>query len=91
MNLDIEDIFAGVFGAIIARAILFLLAVWSGCSIGAGALMAGVLIGEGSLQVGQLGLYLFASPLLIFSVWGFLNSFFLLFAFIYFIRSEGTI
>jgi hypothetical protein len=51
VNLDIEDIFAGVFGAIIARAILFLLAVWSSCSIGAGALM----IGKGSLQVRRLG------------------------------------
>lgn len=91
MNLDIEDIFAGVFGSIIARGILFLLAVWIGCTIGAAALMAGVCISEGSLQWGSLGFYLFASPLLLFSVWAFLNIPFLLFAFIYFIRSEGPI
>lgn len=91
MNLDIEDIFAGVFGSIIARGILFLLAVWLGCTIGAAALMAGVFISEGSLQVGRLGFYLIASPLLLFSVWAFLNIPFLLFSFIYFIRSEGPI
>ena len=91
MNLDIEDIFAGVFGSIIARGILFLLAVWIGCSIGAGALMAGVFISEGSIQLENLGLYLVGSPLLIFSTWGLLNIPFLLFAFIYFIRSEGAI
>jgi hypothetical protein len=65
--------------------------VWLGCTIGAAALMAGVCISEGGLQIGRLGFYLFGSPLLLFSVWAFLNIPFLLFAFIYFIRSEGPI
>jgi hypothetical protein len=89
MNLDIEDVFAGVFGSILGRALLFLLAVWLGCSIGAAGSIVGAMLLERAFLIEGLHL-LWASPILIFSVWGLLNIPFLLFAFIYFIRSEDA-
>jgi hypothetical protein len=89
MNIDVEDVFAGVFGSILGRSILFVLAVWLGCAIGAAGLIVGMMVLERSIMLHQLH-YLWASPLLIFSMWGLLNIPFLLFSFIYFIRSENA-
>ena len=88
MQLDVEDVFAGVFGSMLGRALCFVLAVWTGCLIGAAGLTVGGIAAAGRFPPAALRGYLGHAPLLLVSMWGVLNVPFLLFSFIYFIRSE---
>jgi len=90
MNIDVEDVLAGALSSIIGRAILFVFAMWLGCTIGGMSLIVGMIVQEGTWQLGGVYQWLWASPMLLFSQWGFLNFPFLIFAFIYFIRSENA-
>lgn len=90
MNIDVEDVIAGALGSIIGRVILFALAVWLGCTLGGMSLIVGTIVQEGTWKLGEVYQWLWASPVLIFSQWGFLNFPFLMFSFIYFIFSEGA-
>jgi hypothetical protein len=89
MQLDVEDIFAGVFGSILGRWFLFVVAVWIGCWVGVVGLLAGNYFGGASPSPGNLIGFLLFAPTLLLSLWGVANVPFLLFSFIYFIRSES--
>lgn len=54
VNVDIEDILAGIFGSMLGRILLFMLAVWLGCSIGVTALVAGSMV-QGGFDFGEYG------------------------------------
>jgi hypothetical protein len=68
MQLDLEDILAGTVGRILVKLFLFVSAVWVGCSLGALALVAGRCGTSWYNALGWLG-NVWASPLLLFSVW----------------------
>jgi hypothetical protein len=89
MQLDIEDVIAGAIGSVIGRVLLFCAAVWLGCSIGAAGMIVGEMIHSRTWDV-SIGFWIWASPLLIFSVWWPLNIPFVFFALIHFIRSESA-
>lgn len=88
MDLDVEDIVAGAVGSVLGRMVLFVIAVWIGCSVGGAGIVAGSMAEAGTWQV-PTGLWLLAGPLLLFSSWAFLNIPFLLYFLMRFVRSEG--
>lgn len=88
MDLDIEDVVAGAVGSVIGRFILFLIAVWIGCSVGALGMVAGIIADNGTWPKGD-GMWILVSPLLLFSSWAVLNIPFLIFYLVRFIRGEG--
>jgi hypothetical protein len=90
MQLDVEDIFAGVFSSILGRWLLFIVAVWIGCWVGLTGLVAGSYSWGGRLDIEEVIERLALAPTLLLSLWGVLNVPFLLFSFIYFIRSESV-
>ncbi len=87
MQLDIEDIIAGAVGSVVGRFLLFVAAVWTGCSVAVVAMVLGATVEHG-LALHALG-WVLASPLLLFSVWALLNIPFLLISLIRYIRGEG--
>ncbi len=88
MDLDIEDVVAGAVGSVFGRFILFLVAVWIGCSVGVLGIIAGMMVEEGTwLLHGRV--WFLVSPLLLFSTWLLLNIPFLIFQVVRFIRGDG--
>lgn len=88
VHLDIEDVFAGAVGSVFGKFILFVVAVWLGCSVGAAGMAVGAMVDAGTWRHLN-GFWIWASPLLLFSIWALLNIPFLLFFLIRFIRDEG--
>src|SRR6478672_793388 len=88
MDLDIEDVVAGAVGSVFGRFILFLVAVWVGCSVGVLGVIAGMMVEEGTWQVGGRT-WFWLSPLLLFSSWAVLNVPFLFYQIVRFIRGDG--
>jgi hypothetical protein len=87
MQLDVEDVLAGAVGSVFGRFILFVVAVWLGCTVGWTAMMAGT-VAEGTFEVNDLK-WFWTAPLMLISSWAVLNVPFLLFSLMRFIRSEG--
>jgi hypothetical protein len=88
MSYDPVDVWGGALAAIFRRAFLFAAAVWAGTLLGGMALAAGNLAAGGFLEHGlQL---IFASPLLLVSLWGIPNLFVLLVGVVFFVRSENA-
>jgi len=88
MDLDIEDVVAGAVGSVFGKFILFLVAVWIGCSVGVLGIIAGMMVEDGTWQIdGRMWFWL--SPLLLFSTWLVLNVPFLIFQIVRFIRGDG--
>ncbi len=52
MELDIEDVVAGAVGSVLGRFVLFLVAVWLGCSVGVLGIIAGMMVEEGAWMIG---------------------------------------
>lgn len=89
MQLDIEDVLASAIGSVIGRFLMFCAAVWLGCSIGAAGMIAGAMIQCQAWDV-SIGFWIWASPLLVFNMWWWLNIPFVLFALIHFVRAENA-
>jgi hypothetical protein len=68
MQLDLEDILASTFGRVLVQVFLFASAVWVGCALGALALVAGTCATSWHDALLWLS-RVWASPLLLFSVW----------------------
>ena len=88
MDLDVEDIITGAVGSVLGRFVLFLVAVWLGCSVGGAGIAAGDMAESGTWQVPTL-FWLGAGPLLLFSSWAFLNIPFLMYFLMRFVRGDG--
>ena len=89
MQIDLEDILASTLGRILVQAFLFASAVWVGSTLGALALVAGVCVS--SWHDALLWLTrVWASPLLLFSVWLFPNVIVLAGGVGYFLVSENA-
>jgi hypothetical protein len=89
MNLDIEDVLAGALASVVVRAILFGVAVWLGCTVGAAAMLAGHIAEAGSWRIGVHESWIWASPLLLVNVWALLNIPFLFCFLVRFLRDES--
>ena len=89
VRIDIEDVIAGVVGSLIGRSLLFCFALWFGCAIGSAGLSAGMMIRH---YIWELNIFdwIWPSPLMMFNMWWVLNIPFVLFSFMYFIRSENA-
>lgn len=88
MELDVEDVVASAVGSVFGRFVLFLVAVWIGCSVGVLGIMAGMIVEAGTWQLGDR-IWFWVSPLLLFSTWLVLNVPFLIFQMVRFIRGDG--
>lgn len=89
VQLDFEDVLAGALGSVFGRFLLFVAAVWLGCTVGAAAMIAGHLAESGASGIGVPSSWLLASPLMLLSSWALLNVPFLFYVLIRFIREEG--
>lgn len=89
MQLDLEDILAGTFGRVIKQALLFASAVWTGCIVGGLALVIGICGHSWQDALSNLSM-IWASPLLLFSVWLFPNVVVLAGGVGYFITAENA-
>jgi len=89
VKLDIEDVIAGVIGSLIGRSLLFCFALWLGCIVGSAGVSAGMMIQHHSWELNING-WIWFSPLMSFNMWWVLNIPFVLFALMYFIRSENA-
>jgi len=87
VSYDPIDVFGGAFGSVIKQSLLFAATVWGGSLVGGTAIFCGTLIGGGHPGAGLWLIYL--SPLLLLSLWGFLNFLILIIAFVYFLRAES--
>jgi len=86
MKIDFGDVFASGIGWLVKQLLLFLLAIWTGCTT------AAVALSIGSFACGQgvdFGLIL-VSPLLLLSLWLIPNLCFLAAAIYWFIRNETS-
>ena len=88
MELDVEDIFAAAVGSVIGRFILFMIAVWVGCTVGGAGIVAGSIAEDWGWPADTIR-WLWAAPLLLFSSWALLNVPFLIYWLMRFVRSEG--
>lgn len=89
MPYDVEDVFAGAFGSVIAKSLIFAAAVWIGCSLGVAGFLAGALA-HGQVWRSEFSFWLWASPIYLVSYWGIPNLAFLLVSLTYFILSERS-
>ncbi len=89
MSYDPVDIWGGAFGSLLKQSFLYASAVWIGCSIGGGAIMVEKLSAGVVPKFEMLNL-VWASPVLLVSLWGIPNLLVLLIGVIYFIRSESA-
>lgn len=89
MQIDLEDILTSTVGRILVQIFLFASAVWVGCTLGALGLVAGVCVTSWHDALGWLGA-VWASPLLLFSVWLFPNIVVLCGGVGYFLVSENA-
>lgn len=88
MSYDPVDVFGGTLGSILRQALLFAAAVWIGSLIGGIGFAAGHLASGGGIE--RAFRLVYASPLLLISLWGIPNLFVLLVALVYFLRSENA-
>ncbi len=89
VNFDIQDVLADALGSVFGRFLLFMVAAWFGCTLGAAAMLAGQLEQGRVNGAGFLGFWIWASPLLLLSSWALLNVPFLLYFITRFIREDG--
>ncbi len=52
MNIDVQDVIAGTLGSIVGRVVLFVFAMWLGCTIGGMSLIVGMIVQEGTWDLG---------------------------------------
>jgi hypothetical protein len=84
MKIDFGDVFASGIGWLLKQLFLFTGSIWLGCSMGAAALIAGQLSDGGRVHFELL----FASPLLLLTLWLIPNLLFLAAAIYWFVRNE---
>lgn len=84
MKIDFGDVFASGIGWLLKQLFLFTGSIWLGCSMGGTALIAGQLSAQRSADFELL----FASPLLLLSLWLIPNLLFLAAAIYWFVRNE---
>jgi hypothetical protein len=89
VNFDIQDVLADGLGSVFVRFLLFIVAAWLGCTLGAAAILAGQFEQTRVCGIGFSGFWIWASPLLLLSSWALLNVPFLLFFLARFIREDG--
>jgi hypothetical protein len=88
MQLDPEDVFAGTFGRIALRFLLFVSAVWIGSMVGGAALAIGSSLDSWRSALSDI-YWIWASPAFLVSTWLILNAFVLLGGLAYFMISES--
>lgn len=88
MQLDPEDVFAGTFGRIALRFLIFVSAVWIGSMVGGTALAIGNSWGSWRNALDDV-YWIWASPAFLASSWLILNAFVLLGGLAYFMISES--
>jgi len=88
MNPDFEDAFAKGCGWLPRRATFILSSLVVGSQVGGASLLAGIATAKGKFH-GEMFLMFFASPVLLISNWLCLNIFVLIFALVWFWRSDA--
>jgi len=89
MKIDFEDVFASGFGWLVKQIFLFAAAVWTGCTIGAVALLIGLIADGHGVPWKELK-FIVLSPALLMTEWLFPNVLFLGAAGYWFIRTETS-
>jgi len=89
MKIDFGDVFASGIGWLFKQIFLFAVAVWTGCTIAAAALLVGVLAEGTGFDFSDLRLMLI-SPVLLLTIWLIPNLCFLGAAGYWFVRTETS-